>query len=426
MHGPERIFDVEVAFDDTGIIRSMKMRALDNVGAYAGRSPFQLGKPVGAIVGPYQINSVQYHAIAVVTNKTAQEAVRGFGQSPTNLRARAHHRRGRQRARPRSARGAPAQPDPARGISLSDPERHDLRQRRLSHRDRQGAGAIQLRSPDAERDRLRARRHARRHRHRRLPRAVRRQFLVRAAAQPEDHHHHLDGFLPHRVDGMGTITATMHTTSAGQGHETLVGTVVGEVLELDPDLVRVMRPDSLNSLPSNRPVGSRMAIMLGGAAFHAAQKLKDKLIAIARARSRHCARTRGVRARQRVRPQRAAEQAQLGRSRADRAPQYPPHADGYGARAGGEPHLCRCRPAAPADAGRPRADVSLLLVRIPSDPAQHRSRSRQAADQALSARARLRHGDQPEDRARHDHGRHRARHRRRAATRSSPTTTTAS
>ena len=33
------------------------------------------------------------------------------------------------------------------------------------------------------------------------------------------------------VDGTGAITATMHTTSSGQGHETLVGTVVGEVLE---------------------------------------------------------------------------------------------------------------------------------------------------------------------------------------------------
>jgi hypothetical protein len=51
-HGPERNFDIEVAFDDAGVIRSMKMRALDNVGAYAGRSPFQLGKPVsyGAVI----------------------------------------------------------------------------------------------------------------------------------------------------------------------------------------------------------------------------------------------------------------------------------------------------------------------------------------------------------------------------------------
>ena len=74
---------------------------------------------------------------------------------------------------------------------------------------------------------------------------------------------------------------TIHTTSSGQGHETLAATVVGEVLEIDPDRIRVVRPDSLASLPSNSPVGSRMAVMLGGAAFHAAQKLKRKLIAIA-------------------------------------------------------------------------------------------------------------------------------------------------
>jgi len=83
------------------------------------------------------------------------------------------------------------------------------------------------------------------------------------------------------VDLSGAITATMHTSSSGQGHETLVGTAIGEVLEVDPDRIRVVRPDSLESLPSNSPVGSRMAIMLGGAAFHAAHKLKAKLIAIA-------------------------------------------------------------------------------------------------------------------------------------------------
>jgi CO/xanthine dehydrogenase Mo-binding subunit len=82
------------------------------------------------------------------------------------------------------------------------------------------------------------------------------------------------------VDLTGAITATMHTTSSGQGHETLVGTVVGEVLELDPERVRVTRSDSLNALPSNSPVGSRMAIMLGGATFHAARKLKEKLVTI--------------------------------------------------------------------------------------------------------------------------------------------------
>jgi len=34
-------------------------------------------------------------------------------------------------------------------------------------------------------------------------------------------------------------------------------------------------------LPSNSPVGSRMAIMLGGAAAGAAKKIRTKLLAIA-------------------------------------------------------------------------------------------------------------------------------------------------
>ena len=52
MQGPDRIFDVTLAFDSDGTVRSMRMRALDDVGAYSGRAPFQLGKPVGAIGGP--------------------------------------------------------------------------------------------------------------------------------------------------------------------------------------------------------------------------------------------------------------------------------------------------------------------------------------------------------------------------------------
>ena len=104
-HGPDRIFDVEVAFNDDGIVKSMKIRALDNAGAYAGRAPFQLGKPIGAIVGPYRIESVQYRAQSVTSNKAVQEAVRGFGQAPTNC-DRDRDRQGRGGHRPRAHRGA--------------------------------------------------------------------------------------------------------------------------------------------------------------------------------------------------------------------------------------------------------------------------------------------------------------------------------
>ena len=73
-----------VAFNKDGIIRSIKIRAIDDAGAYPGRGPFQLAKPIGALIGPYRINSVQYEAISVCTNKSGQVPVRGFGQAPTN------------------------------------------------------------------------------------------------------------------------------------------------------------------------------------------------------------------------------------------------------------------------------------------------------------------------------------------------------
>ena len=83
------------------------------------------------------------------------------------------------------------------------------------------------------------------------------------------------------VDALGTVTITIHTTSSGQGHETLAATVAGEALQIDPDRIRVVRATSLESLPGNSPVGSRMAIMLGGAVHHAAGQVRDKLMAIA-------------------------------------------------------------------------------------------------------------------------------------------------
>jgi 2-furoyl-CoA dehydrogenase large subunit len=279
-HGPERLFDIEYAFDGDGVVHSMKLRALENVGAYAGRSPFQLGKPIGAIVGPYKIKSVQYRAIAVVTNKAVQEAVRGFGQGPTNLALER------------------AMDEIAVRLKLDPLE---VRRRNMIKRDEfpytipSGTAydsgdyetVIAKVLADTPYDALKKERDKLRNEGKLAG------IGIAACLEPSGGNATFEALLNPKittstfmdscrvtVDGTGAITATMHTTSSGQGHETLVGTVIGEVLQLDPELVRVTRPDSLNSLPSGTPVGSRMAIMLGGAAFHAAQKLKEKLTAI--------------------------------------------------------------------------------------------------------------------------------------------------
>ncbi len=279
-HGPERLFDVSVAFDERGIVRSMKMRALDNVGAYAGRSPFQLGKPIGAIVGPYRIESAQYQAMAVTTNKAVQEAVRGFGQSPTNYAIETAIDRvavalGLDRIEVRRRNFIRTEEFPyliPSGTRYDSGDYHTVVDKVLAHVD---WPALQ-----AERDRLRQS-------------GLLAGIGVAACLEPSGGNSSFEPLLNPKnatttwmdscrinVDALGHITATIHTTSSGQGHETLAATVIGEVLEIDPDRIRITRPDSLNCLPSNSPVGSRMAIMLGGAAFHAAQKLKQKLILI--------------------------------------------------------------------------------------------------------------------------------------------------
>jgi 2-furoyl-CoA dehydrogenase large subunit len=280
-HGPDRIFDVEVAFNDEGIVKSMKMRALDNVGAYAGRSPFQLGKPIGAIVGPYRIESVQYRAVSVMSNKAAQEAVRGFGQAPTNYAIetaidKVASALGLDRIEVRRRNFIRSDEFPhliPSGTHYDSGDYHTVVAKVLAHADYEAM--------KRERDARRAAGQCA-------------GIGIAACLEPSGGNSSFEPLLNEKnttttwmescrinVDGLGFVTVTIHTTSAGQGHETLVATVVGEVLEIDPDQIRVMRPDTLNSLPSNSPVGSRMAIMLGGAAFHAAQKLKAKIVSIA-------------------------------------------------------------------------------------------------------------------------------------------------
>jgi len=281
MQGPDRLFDVELAFADDGRIRAMKMRALDNCGAYAGRAPFQLGKPIGAIVGPYQINSVAYHAISVTTNKAPQEAVRGFGQAPTNYAIETGIEKvaaalGLDRLEVRRRNFITKDQFPyliPSGTRYDSGDYHAVVDKVLAAAD--WPGLI------AERDGLRKA-------------GLLAGIGLAACLEPGGGNSSFEPLLNPRidtttwmesarivVDATGTVSVTVHTTSSGQGHDTLAATAVGEVLGIDPDEIRVLRPDSIASLASNSPVGSRMAVMLGGAAFHAAGKLKTQLVAIA-------------------------------------------------------------------------------------------------------------------------------------------------
>jgi 2-furoyl-CoA dehydrogenase large subunit len=281
MQGPDRIFDVGAAFDGDGTVHALKIRALDDVGAYAGRSPLQLGKPVGAICGPYRVKAIEYEPISVMTNKTPQEAVRGFGQSPTNfaLERTMDHIAcvlGMDRIELRRRNLLRKDEFPYRipsGSTYDSGDYHAVLDKALA--------AIDYPALVAARDKAR--------KEGRLAGIGISTCLEpsggNSAFEPlfnpkNDTTTWMDSCLV-RVDLSGSITGVMGTSSSGQGHETLVSTVIGEVLERDPAEIRVVHADSLNALPSNSPVGSRMAIMLGGAAAGAARRIKETLIEIA-------------------------------------------------------------------------------------------------------------------------------------------------
>ncbi|MCH9675243.1 MAG: xanthine dehydrogenase family protein molybdopterin-binding subunit, partial [Gammaproteobacteria bacterium] len=280
-HGPDRAFAMKVAFEADGTIRSWKIRALDDCGAFPGRAPLQLGKPVGAIVGPYRIASVEYEAISVCTNKTGQVAVRGFGQAPTNYAME-------------SAMDAVAD---ALGL---DPI--ELRRRNYI-----GADEFPYRIPSgteydsgdyeavtqkvlalADYQVLRARVQAMREAGRIVG------VGVASCLEPGGGNAAFEPLLNPKnttttwmescvikVDRDGGVTALIATSTAGQGHETLTATVVGEALGIEPESIRVLHTDTLSALPGNTPVASRMAIMLGGAAAGAANALIEDLKRIA-------------------------------------------------------------------------------------------------------------------------------------------------
>ncbi len=280
-HGPDRIFDVTLAFEADGLIRSMKIRALDDVGAYPGRAPLQLGKPMTAIVGPYRINSVEYEAISVTSNKTGQVPVRGFGQSPTNFALETgieHVARflgmDRLALRRRNFIGKDEFPwripsgteydsgdyDAVldKALELADYDRLVERRDELRRQGKlAGIGVATCLEPGGGNNIF--------------------EFLFNDKLQ-------ITTFVEScllRVDSQGKITASMSTTTSGQGHETLISTIAGEELERDPDEIRVVHADSLDALPTRSPVASRMAIVLGSATSEAAHKIKDQMIAIA-------------------------------------------------------------------------------------------------------------------------------------------------
>lgn len=280
-HGPDRVFEVDLAATKDGRLTGIKITTIDDEGAYPGRSPAQMGKPVTAIVGPYTIPAVHYHVIGVATNKTSQVAYRGFGQSPTNFVI--------ERAVDMMAQKLGLDRFEIRRRNFIQPDQFPYRIPSGTLYDSGDYPAVldlavktaDLSALVEERDRLR--------REGRLvgigvatciePGGGNALFL--SLLNPASQVTTFPEGCTVRIDRQGRLVSSIGIPTAGQSHDTLIAQILAEEFDIPPEEITVTRTDSLNSPPTQSPVGSRMAIMLGGAVHGAAQKIKEKLIAIA-------------------------------------------------------------------------------------------------------------------------------------------------
>ncbi len=280
-HGPDRIFDVRMAFNSDGLVRAMQMKVLDDIGAYPGRAIQQVGKSISSLCGPYRFNSIGYDILSVATNKTSQVAVRGFGQSPTNYAL--------EQGMDKVAAFLEMDRLSLRQINLIAPDQFPWRIPTGTAYDSGNYPAVVEKALGlAPWDDL----HRRRDQLRRDGRLV--GIGLATCLEPGGGNNIFEHLLNEniqvttfvesvllKIDGHGEVTAMISTTTAGQGHQTLVATIVGEELQRDPDTIRVIHSDSLSGLPTRSPVASRMAIMLGTATAKAAQRLRRRMIEIA-------------------------------------------------------------------------------------------------------------------------------------------------
>lgn len=279
-HGPDRVFDVELCYTKAGEITHIRIDVLDDEGAYPGRSPLQLAKPIGAIVGPYAIRSAEYNPSAVVTNKTGQVAVRGFGQAPTNYAIESAMDAVARRLRMDRLEIRRRNFIPADAFPYTIPSGTEYDSGDYLAVARKAVEISRLEELVAERDRLRDQGRLAGIGFASVLEPGGGNAIFENVMNPKNDKTTFPEACRIRVDGQGEVTAIISISSAGQAHETMVATLVGEELGIDPGKITVVRADSLAGFPSQSPVGSRMTIVLGRALTGAAAELKQKLCRI--------------------------------------------------------------------------------------------------------------------------------------------------
>jgi carbon-monoxide dehydrogenase large subunit len=277
----DRFYDAELAVTREGIFVSIRVRVVDDYGAYFQFGHGTHGNALAQVTGPYRMASFEYSVRCVLTNKCQQGVFRGAGSDAGNFCL--------ERLVDGAAQELSIDPVEIRRRNFIAPESFPFKTPcgnvydsgnypAVLDRALEMAGYADLRRMQAE-----------------ARKAGRYIGIGLATAQQRSVYGPTEFWFWYDSPGLttapesvglslgptGEFTVTMFSPFWGNSPETVVAQTLAEEFGIEPSHVTVTYEDSQHALPSAGPGGSRMTVMLTGAVVGAARKLKDKLARIA-------------------------------------------------------------------------------------------------------------------------------------------------
>lgn len=282
--GSDRIYYVELAVKSDGTMLGLRLRTIEDYGAYIQFGVGHHGNALAQVTGPYRIGAVEYDLKAVLTNKNQQGAYRGFGSEVNNwmlermvdLAAR-ELGMDRREIRRMNFIGTDEFPyfiptgnvydsgdyEPVLDKALELGRWDHWEAEKLTARDAGryiGLGVVSCQE-------------------RSVFSATEFWFWFDEPGAPVTS---MPESVTLDVDALGNITATLYSCAFwGNSPETMTAQLVAEEFDVEPDSVNIVYAGSGQGLPATGPGGSRFTVMIAGAIEGASAKIKDKAFAIA-------------------------------------------------------------------------------------------------------------------------------------------------
>lgn len=281
-HGCDRIYDAELAVKD-GVMTGLRLRVIDDYGAYFQFGVGQHGNALSQVTGPYRLSSVRIDLTAVLTNKCQQGAYRGFGSDVGNFVLE----------RMVDAAAAELGEDPVefRRRNFIRPDQFPYLIPTGNMYDSGNYAAVldkALGLLDYAGWRKKQEEARRQGKYIGIGIATCQERSVFSAtefwmldAEPGFALTSSPEGVTLKMDPTGKVYVALQAPFWGNSPETVATQVLAEKLQIDPQDITVTYSDTDHGINGTGPGGSRYTVMVAGAVVGAAQQLKEKLIRVA-------------------------------------------------------------------------------------------------------------------------------------------------